>query len=260
MHMRQFSRRTWVAVAALAALAIIAVLAIVPHEVRAVLVAFVLGGGGGKSILTASVFVPVIAKNRDTLNAMANPQGADMQAFRAPLYDTQLFTSAATVQLSYFGVINADKSMSNVKGNGGIFPNNMYFEPLWMNFDVLANPTLGANTALGILNDIQQLVMTGRGFAKITIGSVTYPEIPLSYLHTSGGAIGVISGTWTAPQQVQVGNNGQQDSGYCIAGGFLISPMLPFSVVVTWPAALTLASGNINLRCSLDGNWHLPVS
>jgi len=206
-----------------------------------------------------SQLMPVEALRRKQLDDLINPGDADMQAFRAPLYDTQLYTSASTTSLTFFGAINTDKSMSNVKGQGGVFPNNFYFEPIWMNIDILANASLGANTALGIQDDIQRLVLSGRGFFQITIGQLTYPQTPISYAHASGGAVGSLAGTWTAPQQVQVGNNGVQDSGYSVYRSFIIGPQMPFSVVLTWPSAQTLASGNTNIRVSFDGNWHTPV-
>lgn len=216
--------------------------------------------GGG--FLMASVFVPVTPRTPDDLAAIASPGNAQLSATREPLYDTQTYVSGTTLSLTYFQAINNDRSMSNMKGNGGAMPNNMYFEPIWINFDVLARPSVsGTATAVGVLDDIQQLVMSGRGFAKITIGQTTYPEIPLSYLHGSGGAFGATSGTNTAPSTFQVGTNGVQDSGYCVYGSYVLTPMLPFSVTVTWPAPLTLVSAApVNLRFSFDGNWYLPVS
>lgn len=209
----------------------------------------------------ASVLIPVQAFSRAQLNVQASPSGADMQAFRAPIYDTQTFVSGTTTQLNFFGAINADKTLSNVKGNGGIMPNNFYHRPLWICLDVLADASIaGASTELGILDDIQKLLFIGRGTATITLGSVAYPPIPLSFLHGSGGAIGVIASTFTAPNSAQVGNNGIQDSGYSIANSFILSPSLPFAVQLNWAATVTLNAGNTPLRFSLDGDWQLPTS
>ena len=218
--------------------------------------------GHSAGVLMASVFVPVQARTPDELQAIASPGNATLSATREPLYDTQTYVSGTTLSLTYFQAINVDRSMSNMKGNGGAMPNNMYFEPLWINFDVLAGPTVSGDvSAAGILDDIAQLVLKGRGYARITIGQTTYPEIPLSYLHGSGGPFGATSGSITAPSTFQSGTNGVQDSGYCVYGSYVLTPMLPFAVTVNWPSPVTLKSAApVNLRFSFDGNWYLPVS
>ena len=209
-----------------------------------------------------SQFVPVQNRTPEQLIAMSQPGNSSINGIRMPFYDTQLFTSGSSgAQLTFFQAINADKTMSNVKGNGGTMPNNYYFEPLTMCMDVLADASLaGASTEVGILDDIQKLLYVGRGIAIISLGPLTFPEIPLSFLHSSGGAVGSLAGTWTAPNAVQVGNNGQQDGGYCMANSFIISPMVPFKVVLQFSSTVvTLNSGNVNLRISFDGNWYQPV-
>lgn len=205
--------------------------------------------------------IPVVPKSQADLIAMANPSGADMVGYRAPLYDTQLYTSAATLNMAFFTNSNADKTMSNQKGNGGQFPANMYFIPTYMSFDVLADASIAAaSTELGILDDINKLLNIARGTATITIGSTALPPIPLRYLHSAGGATGALAGTWTAPNAVQVGTAGVQDGGYFCYGSFIISPLQPFSVAVNFASAQTLNVGNINLVISFDGTWYLPVS
>lgn len=208
--------------------------------------------------LTASIYVPVRAKSVAQLTSATTPTGT--MVVRAPMYDTQAYVSAATTQLTFFNNINADKTLSNIRGNGGTFPQNTYFEPLFVNVDFLAVNVLGGNTATGKMDDLDRLIMSGRGTLAITVGQTTLPQIPISYCHASGGPIGSIAGTWTAPQQLQFGNNGAQDSGYCIADSFTITPNSPFFCTITWAAAQTLVSTTPFIRLSIDGNWYLPIS
>lgn len=149
--------------------------------------------------------------------------------------------------------------MSNAKQGAG-FPANYYFVPMSLSLDFLADASLGANTELGVLDDINKLVLVNRGFLTLTVGSTKLPEIPISYLHASGGAVGNLAGSWTAPQQVQVGQNGIQDGGYFMWKSFALGNQLPFSAVITWPTTVTLASGNTNIRLSFDGDWYQPVA
>lgn len=206
-----------------------------------------------------SAFVPVKARGLEELKQKSSPSGAEYFAFRAPLYDTQPYTTAVTVTQTFFQAIQADKTLSNVRGNGGIMPNNIFFEPLWMNVDILIAATAGAGTTAGALNDVAQLVYTGRGTSQIVLGSSNYPQIPISYCHASGGPIGNVSASLTAPANIQYAVNGAQDSGYSVADSFMISPMVPFAVILTWAAALTIAAATPQIRVSFDGNWYLPV-
>lgn len=215
----------------------------------------------GVSVLTAGPFVPVIPRSVVDLERMSKPGSAKMRAFRAPLYDTQLYTSNSTIELAFFGSINADKSMSNLKGNGGTIPAGVYFEPLFMGVDILADASLAAaSDETGLLDDIAKLIFTQRGFARITLGDVTLPEIPISFLHSSGGVVGQLAATLTAPNAIQVGHNGVQDGGYCIANSFVLSPGQPISVTLKWAAVAVLKSGNTNIRVWFDGNHHLPTA
>jgi hypothetical protein len=202
------------------------------------------------------MFVPVRAKSIEELTGVTSP--TKTMVVRAPLYDTQTIVSGTTTSLTFFNAINADKTLSNVRGNGGVLPAGTYFEPLWLNVDFIGVNVLGAGTALGMLNDINNLVLTGRGIITITIGQTALPPIPLSYCHASGGATGTVGASLTAPAQLQFGTNGIQDSGYCLANSWTLTPNTSFSALVQFGAAVTVASTTPQLRVSFDGNWYLP--
>lgn len=238
-------KRPWVALA-LFALVIVALPWLADHWQAA----------GG--FLTASMYIPVMPKSPQQLAAATAP--SNVMVVRAPWYDTQAYVSGTTTRLSFFNAINSDKTLSNTRGNGGTFPAGTWFEPLWCNIDYLATNVLGGNTTTGKLDDLDRLFMSGRGILNITVGQTTLPPIPISYCHASGGPIGSIAGTWTAPQQAQFGNNGTQDSGYSIANSWTIGPNTPFGCTLEWTAAQTLVSTTPFLRVSFDGNWYLPMS
>jgi hypothetical protein len=208
--------------------------------------------------LMASIFVPVRAKNVADLARNTQPTGT--MVVRAPFYDTQAYVSAATTNLTFFTNINNDKTLSNTRGNGGTFPQNTYFEPLFISCDFLGVGVAGVNTIGGKLDDIDKLFLSGRGTLRLTVGQTQLPEIPLSYCHASGGPVGTTAGTFTAPVNTQFGTNGAQDSGYCIADSFTITPNSPFSAILFWTTPQTLTSTTPMIRLSIDGNWYLPIS
>lgn len=208
--------------------------------------------------LVASIYIPVIPKTVPQLTTSTAPTGT--MCVRGPMYDTQAYVSGTTTTLTFFNTINADKTLSNIRGNGGTFPQNTYFEPLFINVDFLATNVIGANTIAGKLDDLDRLVTSGRGMLTMTVGQTTLPQIPISYCHASGGPIGSIAATYTAPVNAQFGNNGAQDSGYCIANSFTITPNSPFFATITWASAQTLNSTTPFIRLSIDGNWYLPIS
>lgn len=209
-----------------------------------------------------SQFRPIEAFTPDQLEALANPPaGAKLQAVRGHLWDSQLYTSGTTTKLTFFTTVQTDLTLGNALGNNGAMPAKTYFRPDFINFDIHTRATVsGANTAVGAFDDIQQLVFTQRGTVTMKIGSTAYPNMRISYLHTSGGAIGTVSASLTAPQGLQGANNGQQDGGYNFAGSGVLCPGQTLSVIVNWAAAATLLSGNIYCSYCLDGTWYLPVA
>ena len=129
-----------------------------------------------------------------------------------------------------------------------------------MGVDVLGRASLAAaSTQVGILDDIAQLVMSGRGFAEVKVGNFPLPEIPISFLHGSGGPFGGIGATLTAPNAVQFGTNGVQDGGFDIRGSYVLTSDTPLTVRLNWPAALTLNSTPLNLRFWILGDWQTPL-
>lgn len=173
-------------------------------------------------------------------------------------YDTQLYTSGTTTSLSFFQVTSTDRTISNMV-NAGSLPTPQFFVWYYWGLDVLSRPTTVAGGATGQIDDISQLVLTGRGIATFNYQDKDYGPFPLSFLHASGGPVGFGWGTFTAEESIQYANNGVFDGGFCWNGAITIEPNAGFRVTLTWPAAITLAGGNTNLRVWMMGALNRKV-
>lgn len=234
--------------------------------------------GGGFDIAHAVVQLPghaplplamalvapiVIPKTRQQLEALVTPQtvaGGPSEAIPHIFYDTQLFTSASTTVLNFFSSQSNDPTITNMS-TAGTLPDPQYFEIWNLGFDVLADltPTVAASQEVGILDDIQKIMLVGRPVFTLNLQSKLYGSYPLSFLHTSGGAVGNGWGTTTAEETVQSGNNGVSDGGWDWRGSIVIPPKASFSVQVAWSAAQTLAGGNPYCRFWMAGVLHRRV-
>lgn len=168
-------------------------------------------------------------------------------------YDTELYTSAATVDLTFFATTKTDKTLSNMS-LAGQFQTNQWMIIHNLGLDVLAGGTVaGAGTQVGIGDDIQKLMKVGRPIFTLDLNNKLYGPFPLRFLHDSGGAVGMGWGTFTAEDSVQIYNNGVTDGGWNWRGSIIIPPLTGFNITVHWAAAQTLAVGNINLAFWLAG-------
>lgn len=205
----------------------------------------------------------VVPKTRAQLDALVTPQttpGGLSEAIPHILYDTQLYTSAATSVLNFFSQQSNDPTITNM-ATAGTLPDPQYFEIWNLGFDILApnTSTIAASQEVGAINDIQLLMLVGRPTFTLNLQSKLYGSYPLSALHTSGGAVGSGWGTTTAEETVQYGNNGVSDGGWNWNGSIIIPPKASFSVQVQWSAAQTLAGGNRYVRFWMAGVLHRRV-
>jgi hypothetical protein len=185
----------------------------------------------------------------------------------AVMFDTQIYTSASTTLLTFFNGGQTDASLSNVP-NGGNLPQPQYFEIQRVFCEVLGRPTVSAAAATipaaGSIDDVGQLIVSGRGYATFTLSSKAFPSIPLSFLGSPGGVdsgvMGVLSGTTVAAaSQVKEYGHNAGNGGFPVNGQWIIPPAQSFSAVIQWPAALTL-TGNLYIRLSLLGNLYRRVT
>lgn len=204
----------------------------------------------------------IIPLTNEQLADVANPQLANQpQVSTHVLYDSQTYVSGTTVQLTFFQTVQADKSLGNMEA-GGSLPSPQYFAVDEAGLDILVAPAAQAgHAATGPINDVQQLVLTGRGFWELTYQSKSYGLQPLSFFRASGGATGFGWATMTAEAQVSYANNGPLAGfSFDVNQQVVFKPNAPFAVTMRWPAALTLAGGNTILRAWLKGAWYRAVS
>lgn len=197
------------------------------------------------------------------LKTRANPQTAGIpETSPWVLYDTQTYTDNVTTQLTFFAAAQADRSLSNM-GVAGQLPEPQFFEVHGICADVFnataaSYVTTAAGGVDGAINDLGQLLLTGRGRFTLNLSDKPYGPFPLSFLHGSGGPIGGGQGTFVAEESLQWANNGVFDGGFFVGGSILIPPSTNFNVVLDWPAAVNI-TGDYRIRVSLVGVVHRAI-
>lgn len=235
-------RNRWATLAAIAAVVVLAFGLIYFGPDHAAL--------GGVAL--AYIAPAVVAKRFDELNFAANPVEAGQgEAISHILYDTQTYTSAATTTLTFFSNTQTDKTLSNLQAAGQL-ADPQWFEIHNLGLDILNDASTAANET-GIADDIQKIMLVGRPIFTLNLSDKQYGPYPLSFLHTSGGFVGSITGTAAATNNIAVGNNGLSDGGWNWRGSVIIPPKVGFFVTVQWAAAQTLAAGNPPLRFWMAG-------
>jgi hypothetical protein len=169
-------------------------------------------------------------------------------------FDTQLYTSGTTTELTFFQTTSTDRTISNMP-TAGALPVPQYFRWYGWGFDVLLNASTAAGGATGAIDDIARLLLTGRGVVTFKLSDKEYGPFPLSFLHQSGGPQGFGWGTFTAEESIQYAVSGilGGNAGWDWLGNILIEPQTNFSIDVRWSAAQTLAAGNTRLRMWMQG-------
>jgi hypothetical protein len=195
------------------------------------------------------------------LNGQANPQAAnEPQSFPHIYYDTQTYTSGATLNLPFFQAVQADKTLGNIEAPGSL-PTPKYFAIESIGLDILLRPAAQAgHAATGPVDDVAQLVLQGRGTLEFSYQNKVYGPWPLSAFQASGGPTGFGWATMTAEAQVSYANNGIPNGiGFGMNQQIILKPNANFVFTLRWPAALTLANGNTLLRIWLYGGLYQAV-
>jgi len=206
--------------------------------------------------------MPIHAATYQQLVAAANPQTANQpETIPYWYYDTQTFTSAATISLSFFTVTNNDRSLSNWQQGGALADPN-FFAIHHIMADIVSTTATQYVTSsaavAGEINDHGLLLLTNRPRITLTLSDKDYGPWPFSLCHGTGGPTGILSSTVAAVSQ-QYANNGVFDGGLQIQGALLIPPKVSFAVRVDWPAAVTL-SGDKRIRITMGGVLSRRVS
>lgn len=199
---------------------------------------------------------PVRPRTLAKLAAMSQPQtveGGQSEALAWTLYDTQLYTSAATTQLTFFAAAPANRFLGNSTGQG--LPTPQYFECYFWGLEILRAP---GNT--DVLGDVFR-VLKGAGGAGLqgtptwtfTLADKQMGPFPLAGLHGLGGPTGFSTRTGQ-----EYANNSGLDNTFASDGAIVIPPTQSFQIDLRWPAAVTLAA-NTQLVAWISGVLHRRV-
>jgi hypothetical protein len=188
------------------------------------------------------------------LMAASNPVNAGQpEAIPWFLYSTKTYTDNSTTRLTFFDSVENDKTLSNME-TAGALPDPQFMIVHYVTCDILREPTTAAGGVDGAINDIELLLKaTGRAIFTFKMSNKDYGPFPLTLCHSTGGATGVVAGTFTAEEQIQQANNGIPGSGgFPFGGALVIPPKVGFSVVLEVAAAVNLTA-DVRIRMGLAG-------
>lgn len=199
---------------------------------------------------------PVEARTLDELRSLSQPnvvEGGQSEALAWILYDTQLYESGVTQELTFFSQSPANRFVGNTTGQG--LPTPQYFECYFWGVDVLREP--GNTDVLGdtwrILNGVGGAALVGAPTWRFTLADKQMGPFPLRSLHGLGGVTG-----FTTRTGQEYANNGGLDNTFCSDGAMVIPPTQSFTVNFNWPAPVTL-SGDTQLGFWVAGTMHRRV-
>lgn len=179
-------------------------------------------------------------KTLQQLQAALTPNANQPETIPWILYDTQQYAQAGQTQLSFFTTLPnpADTSITNMPLAGAL-PNPWFFEIQKMYFDVLGTATTSATQA-GVADDIQKIIMSGRGTFRINLSDKIYGPFPLRALGGMGGAQAAIGAAAAAAVTIEVANV-RDNGGFPWNGSLIIPPQTQMSIQLNWPAAQAIS-------------------
>lgn len=185
--------------------------------------------------------------------ASTPPSGNSPEAIWHTVYDTQLYTSAATVRQVFFQTTNVDQTRSNMEASGQ-FPAPQIFQIYNITCDfipITAGVSTAAAAVTGTLNDLTLLQAVSRATWTFSMANKAYGPYPLSFLHASGGLNAQLGGTTAAGGTIQYAGN-TVVPGWNYFGRIIIPEQNNFSIVVNYAAAQTLTQ-NYDIRIAMSG-------
>lgn len=204
---------------------------------------------------------PVRPRTLEQLEEMSTPQpvkGGQSEAVPWQLFDVQTYVSAATTNLRFFETAPATPQLGNTGGQG--LPSPQFFEVYYASLDIKVEPDVAAAhdpllDVWGILNGAAG-GLAGDPTWSFTLADKVLGQFPLRGLHTLGGPTGFTTNVTT-----EYANNSDASGvgTFCFDGAIVIPPTQRFNIALTWPAAVTLTAGNIELVVTLSGVLHRRV-
>ena len=182
------------------------------------------------------------------------------------LWDTTPFVSAAINNITFFDKVNASLDLGNMT-NPNQLPNPSAFLIRAVSFYVKQRPRSVARAAAGSVttgafSNIQLLINTGT--LIFSIGAKRYVLEPLWKLPSGAGpygSIGLDGNTADPGIVIDYATNGLPSMAnvHTLSTPLFLAPLINFSCLATWPAAITLAGGNTNVTVALLGDSIRPV-
>jgi hypothetical protein len=203
-------------------------------------------------------------RTADELAAMVTPaSGTDLEALPWILYDTNttaFVNAAVSLDVIFYTAVNVDKTLCNLEAPSQL-PIPQVLEVAGMTVDILAVPqTTTTGTANGPISDIASILKTGRGAVKFTLSNKLYGIFPLTAYHATGGEVGFVSSTFTAPVTTSTANNGIFDGGWWVDGAIIIPSQQQFVFeILTGTVALALTQTPMFVRPGIWGPIHRRV-
>jgi hypothetical protein len=196
-----------------------------------------------------------------------NTQFPALECVGFMLYDTVLYTSAASVTLNFFTAgPRASLDLTNMEIPSQL-PAPKAFLIRAFRFYVKQQPRSTARAASGsvqpgAMDNMAQLLNTG--VLTLIIGAKPYAQFPLWMIPSGGGAypyIGVDGNAVDPGQVVDYAQSGipSPDNAFVLSQPLFIAPQINFALTLTWPAAITLSGGNTNLCVGMDGDLLRPI-
>jgi len=191
------------------------------------------------------------------------------ESITAMLYDTQTYTSGTTTRLDFFGTVQTNKVLGNMKV-GGQLPSPWSFLIQAVRVVPIILPAEEVLTAVGAFAanatiDIHRLIYLSR--VTLTVGDKEYLNHPTSVFTSGQGITAEIaeseaSGATTVYEahRISMANNGVADprAVYTLPYFRYLEPQITWTFSIHWNSAVTL-SGDQNIRVELDGVQYRPI-
>jgi hypothetical protein len=217
-------------------------------------------GGVVGGVAMAGMFGPLLGlKPKSYERLAADVKAISPEYFPMTWFDSQTYTGGTTVGVqNFFSQTNADVTLSNMQ-LAGQFPADEYFDVGEVHVDLIARvtaETAGAadSAAVGALDDLMQLMLTGRSLITLINRNKNYGPVPLSQCRPTGAIeSGSVAGAFAAATTVQF--PGKWDGcGWMFEKTLTLGPTSKFGVAIQWPAvAVTLSNTSVITRVSLRG-------
>lgn len=180
------------------------------------------------------------------------------EAYRDVLYDTQTYTSAVTLSMTFFGAVNNDKTLSNMPSAGSL-PAATAFAINAISTEWLIPFTAGAALGPTAIRDFSLLGIVARPTITLVMSDKAYGPWPQQYAGAAGNPTFFGFGTTTSDAGAIAGGQNSFNGGYFLGNTIILLPNVGFQVTVNFAAAQTLFAGNPLLRVSLHGTRYRRV-